>query len=183
MTLNDISFHFCSDGVTTYWQGFILISEVVGSKHRPFACLVIYLFTTIANCVLDLTAYLLQNWLTLNIVSTAPYVFILLFYKITPESIQWLQSKGRGDEVIQIIRNIGKWNNKPLPDDISIAPLEEIPTNERTSIVDLFRERKLALGSLQQGYLWLVTAMGYYGLYMASADLGVDLYSNLIFLN
>ena len=80
---------FCLHGTST--QAYILISEVVGSKHRPFACLVIFLFTTVGWAVLDLKAYLLQNWKLLNIMSTVPYLLILLFYKITPESIQWLQ--------------------------------------------------------------------------------------------
>ena len=166
----------------TITQAFVLISEIVGNAERHFACLVMFGFATIGILLLDLEAYLLQNWRIVNIISTVPCFFILLFYKIIPESIQWLQANGRDEEVVQVLRRIGKWNKKPLPDDFIFQP-QDTQANKKASVTDLFRDRKLAVASLQQGYLWLVIAMAYYGIYMASADLGGDFYANMVFLN
>ena len=165
----------------TITQGYILISEVVGSKQRPFACLIVFLSTSIAWCLLALQAYLLMNWKLLSIISTAPYIFINLFYKFVPESIQWLKLHGNTDDVMHIISRIAEWNKKELPDNIVISSSEEI-SNHKSTPIDIFRTRKLAIQSFIQGYLWLVIVMGYYGLYMAADDLGGSIYRDVVLL-
>ena len=153
----------------------------MGVKQRPFACLIVFLSTSIAWCLLALQAYLLMNWKILSIISTAPYVFLNLFYKFVPESIQWLKLHGNTDDVINIISRIVEWNKKELPDNIVISSEEET-SNHKSTPIDIFRTRKLAIQSLIQGYLWLVIAMGYYGLYMAADDLGGSIYRDFVLL-
>ena len=86
--------------------------------------------------------------------------------------------------MVDILRKIGKWNNKPLPDDFTLVVTEQnTTTNKKMGVIDLFRDGRLAKQSLQQFYMWLVIAMGYYGLFMAASDLGGDFYANFIYLN
>ena len=176
---------FCVFGTTT--QAYILISEVVGSKQRPFACNIIFLFTSIGWGLLALQAYLLKNWKTLSIVSSAPYILLLFTYKFVPESVQFLQSKGRHEEVMEVISTIAQWNNKTLPDDVKLlnsnTTEEQQPPQE--SSPDIFGQLtpKLVIESLQQGYIWMVVAMGYYGLYSATDDLGGSVYRDFVLLN
>ena len=69
-------------------QGVIILSEVVGCKQRPFACITTYISTSTAWCLLVLQAYLIMNWKILSIICTAPFIFAILLLKFVPESIE-----------------------------------------------------------------------------------------------
>ena len=89
-------------GTTT--QAFILMSELVGSKRRPLAGLIIYVTTPIGWCVLALKAYYVRNWKVLSMVCTLPYlVFVFGFYGYVPESVRWLQCRGEEEKIKNII--------------------------------------------------------------------------------
>ena len=122
-----------------------------------------------------------MNWKILSIISTAPYIFLNLFYQFVPESIQWLKLHGNTDDVVHIISRIDEWNKKELPDNIVISSSEET-SNHKSTPIYISRTRKLAIGSFIQGYLWLVISMGYYGLYMAADDLGGSIYRDVVLL-
>lgn len=172
---------FFLHGSTT--QAYILISEIVGSKHRSFACLILFLSTSIGWVILALQAYLIPNWKTLSIVTSAPYIFALFFYKFIPESIQWLMLRGRTTQVMDTLSTIASRNGKVLPKGVIIASTNEDTTVQKSSIIDIFRTAKLAKQSLVIGYLWIAIGMGYYGLYIAANDLGGSLHRDFIILS
>ena len=60
---------------------FILASEFVGTRYRPMAGNLLWLFFTIGLILLGVKAYFIRQWKILIIVCTAPYVFCLIFFK------------------------------------------------------------------------------------------------------
>ena len=165
-----------------FLQGIILISELVDGKHRPLASLLIFLGQVIAQCLTGVLAYFIHNWKLLFMLCTAPYVFIFIFYPLVPESVRWLQLKGKTKKLNTIFMKIAKWNKKTMPDKTAIT------TNKTTKIqranpLYLFKTRKVAVTTLVQGYSWMFTNMVYYGLSLGADDLGGNLYLNYILVS
>ena len=162
-------------------QMFILISELVGEKHRPFAGIILWLFFTLSLCILGLKAYLIRQWKLLFIVCTAPYLIVLIFYKFVPESVRWLRLQGKTERMMNIFERIAKWNKKTIPTDVSIEPVAG--NSHKSSPKELFQTRKTAVSTCIQGYAWLVNGMVYYGLSLAADDFGGSLYRNYVLVS
>ena len=60
---------------------FVLMSEYVGPKWRPFAGITLWLSFAASVVVLGVIAYFVQTWKMLMILTTAPYSFCLIFFK------------------------------------------------------------------------------------------------------
>ena len=135
-----------------------------------------------ALALLALKSYLLKDWRLLCILCTAPYLFVVLFYKFMPESIKWLHEQGKNDELVSTLRRIAYWNKKALPATITINPPKEVHTG-RSKPIDIFRTRDMAVKSFANGFIWCLTAMGYFGIMLAVNDLNNSIYSNFAILN
>ena len=167
----------------TSLQMFIIISEFVGEKRRPLAGIILFVAFVTSLCLQALQAYFIRSWKLLFIVCTAPYAFIPLFWKFVPESIRWLRLKGKSDEAMELLHRIGQRNNRPLPDDVCLEPIDQQDSTHKVSPLDLFRGVNIAIKSIIQGYNWLIFGMVYYGLSLASSDLGGSLYRNYVLLS
>ena len=60
---------------------FVLATELVGPEKRALAGTLVWFYFTAALMVLGLTAYFVRDWRTLLILSSAPWIFILVFWK------------------------------------------------------------------------------------------------------
>lgn len=181
-------------------QIFIMLNELVGPSIRPAVGISLSGFFTIALVSMCLIAYLVPRWKVLFMCCTAPYLVVLTFWWFTPESPRWLASKNRLDEGMQILRRIAQWNGKTIPRDTFLKSEDTFPKSEVSSEssvddrsvglmdlddrsagpMDLFRTRSMATSTVIQGLCWFVTGMTYYGLSLASDDLGGDLYVNYV---
>ena len=132
---------------------------------------------TFAVCIVGVKAYFIRQWKLLLIVCTAPYIFVLLFYPLVPESLRWLRLHKKTGELKKISLKMAKWNRKKLPENILIST-ENLKENHKANPLDLFRTKKTAIRTLVQGYAWIVNGMVYYGLSLAADDLGGSLYLN-----
>ena len=166
-------------------QFFVLISEYVGPKRRAFASIFPMFFIPISYLILALKAYYIRQWKYIFIACTAPYVVVIpyyCFYKFVPESVRWLRLHGRTDEMMKIFKRIARWNKTEFAEGVTIVPASTNIIQHKSSPLDLFRSRKIAIISLCQGYVWFVISMVYYGLSLASDDLGGSLYLNFVLL-
>ncbi|XP_057304312.1 uncharacterized protein LOC130641507 [Hydractinia symbiolongicarpus] len=164
-------------------QEFVLINEVVGSKYRPIAGNLIWFCFTLALCALGLQAYFIRQWKYLFIACTAPYIFVLLFYKFVPESVRWQRLNGKDEQVAECFRRIARWNKKEIPEGVQVERRSSNDISHHASPLDLFVHRKIAIQTLVQGYAWLVNGMVYYGLSLAADDLGGSIYANYVLLS
>ena len=60
---------------------FVLATELVGPEKRALAGTVVWFYFTAALMILSLIAYFVRNWRTLMILSSAPWIFTLAFWK------------------------------------------------------------------------------------------------------
>jgi len=165
-------------------QGFILISEYVGDEQRPLASIIVYLCFPLSYCLVALKAYLTKNWKILCIVSTVPYIFVPLFWKFVPESVQWLLIHGKKDELMATVKRISYWNKTDMPTDVTIVPSieNEVEEGHKSSPFDIFGKKRV-FQTLLQAFVWLVTGIAYFGISMAADDLGGSPYRDFVILS
>lgn len=170
----------------TYPQMYVLLSECVGRKYRALAGLLFWLAVPASYIVGAMIAKACDTWKVLSIVSTAPFIVVILAYRLLPESFVWLEMQGDMDAVTESLRSIGKWNRRPLPDDV-ILPSPQVTVSgvekHKSSPLDLFRTRALALSTCVQFGAWVIVGLVYYGLTLEAQDLGGDFYLDYILLS
>lgn len=166
----------------TIVQMLVLISEMVGTKKRPLAGIILWLFFGVGLCVLALKAYFLQNWRYLFFTCTAPYLFVMLFYYFVPESLRWLRLKGNMDELMTIFKRIAEWNKKDFPKNIAINPSSSTHKRNHTPW-ELVRSPKTALKTINLAFAWFANGLIYYGLAIGADDLGGSVYRNFVILS
>jgi len=181
----NLAFYLASRAVIGFFipggslQMFILISEYVGPKWRPFAGITLWLSFALSVVVLGVIAYFVQTWKILMIITTAPYFICFLFFKFFPESIRWLHLNGKTDEVMAILKKIARVNGKEFPD----IKLEEVKQDASAGLhhyKHVFKPKKIAIRSLIQGYAWVVSGLVFYGVSFAADDLGGSMYRDYI---
>lgn len=92
-----------------------------------------------------------------------------------PESPRWLLSKGRIDELKDIIETAAKWNNRKLPDNyekILIPPGEELSSG---SFADLFKGDYLRT-TLMLIIAWYTLVLQYMAMTLHIGEMGGNLY-------
>lgn len=171
----------------TSFQGMIIVSELIGAKYRPLATIFILSAAGIGWCIMSLQSYLIQNWKYFTLVCTLPYTLIIPLLLFVPESIEWLQIRGKQDQVLNVLCTIGKYNGKDFPQNLKISPSGASATtndsNKKSSPTDLFRTWKQALETCRISYVWIVTIMSYFGMYIAANQLGGSLYRDFAILS
>ncbi|KAL9962625.1 hypothetical protein ACROYT_G031745 [Oculina patagonica] len=155
---------------------FVLATELVGPEKRALAGTLVWFYFTAALMILGLKAYFVRNWRTLLILSSAPWIFILAFWKFVPESVRWLLVKGRTEEAREILEKVAKVNKKEMPNEELRVPV----TTANKGVLELFKTWKLAKLSLIQCYAWMVNGMVYYGLSLSSGEFGGSIYLNFV---
>ena len=60
---------------------FVLATELVGPEKRALAGTLVWIYFTVGLIVLAVKAYFIRGWRLLLIVSSAPFIFIALFWK------------------------------------------------------------------------------------------------------
>ena len=166
----------------TFPQMFILISEVVGEKHRAFAGIVVFFCVSFGSVILCAKAYFIRSWGYLTILCSAPYLLTLFFYFFVPESIRFLRIKGRIDEAMKELRRIANWNKREIPSHVTLTKPPAHVIQHRANPLDLFRTRTLAMRSLIQAYVWYASGVAYVGLYLVGEDLSGGLYRDYMFM-
>jgi len=60
---------------------FVLATELVGPEKRALAGTLVWIYFTVALLVLAMKAFFIRSWRMLLIVSSAPFIFIVIFWK------------------------------------------------------------------------------------------------------
>lgn len=71
-----------------------------------------------------------------------------------PESPRWLITHHRLREAKQVLRVIADRNGMIFPSDLEI--MVPVPSTSRGSVLDLFKAKKTAVGTLIQMFSWYV---------------------------
>ena len=60
---------------------FMLATELVGPEKRALAGTLVWIYFTVALLVFAMKAYFVRSWRTLLIISSAPFIFIVVLWK------------------------------------------------------------------------------------------------------
>ena len=167
----------------TALQMFIIISEVVGCKHRHKAGLTLWIFLTVAFCIVGIKAYFIRSWKTLFLVCTVPYLFVLSFYKFVPESVRWLRLMNRNRDAMEVFQRIAYWNDTVFDKETIQIDDRVIAKTFKSRPQDLFCKKNLLMKTIIQGFAWMVSGMIFYGLSLSADELGGSLYLNYILVS
>merc|ERR1719376_372302 len=143
----------------------MIITEIVGPSYRAFAGNIVFVFVTTTMALCGLKAYYIPHWKMLYVLCSAPYLFVLLFYRFVPESLRMLGAHGRDEELVTTLRRIAKFNRRDIPQDFLILTTKTNTENDIGAALDLFRPSKFAKTTFCQSLGYVVGGMTFYGLY------------------
>ena len=63
---------------------------------------------------------------------------------------------GKHTEAMKILHRVAKFNKKEIPDDVTLDTAT-VSTKARSSPLDLFRTKKMAISTMVQAFAWYVT--------------------------
>ncbi|XP_066920747.1 solute carrier family 22 member 15-like [Clytia hemisphaerica] len=162
---------------------YVMITETVGDRYRSSAGNILWLYYTVALCILPLKAYLLTSWKLLVIICSLPYLIMIVSYGFVPESVRWLRLKSKFNNAMETFQRIADWNEKNVEfSSLAILPVTE--SKERTNIGDLFHPKETALTSVVFVFCFYTNSLVYFGTSLASSDLGTDsIYLNFLLVS
>ncbi|GAB1866276.1 Solute carrier family 22 member 21 [Camponotus japonicus] len=174
-----------------YSAGFILGVEMIGVKNRVFASSIMCCMFTIGEILLGSIASWLRSWRVLLRVVYAPGLLTIFLPLLIPESVRWLLSKGKTDEVEKIYHKMARMNNLPVTEEaINIFRELNVAANEtkselsmldkRKPIVQVFHSPVILIRLLIWSFCWITNTFVFYGLSLNSVAFAGDKYINFI---
>ncbi|GFS14262.1 organic cation transporter protein [Elysia marginata] len=162
---------------------FVLSMELVGRMWRTFAGVAIQLFWGAGMFLLTLIAYLVRDWVDLQLATSIYAVTLLSLYWFLPESPRWLLTQGRVQEAKAVLEKVAEANGKTLPTNVleimskTEKDKEETPKNEG-GLLTICSYPVLAFRAMVIFVNWFVVVMVYYGLTLNVGSLGGSIYLN-----
>ncbi|KAL6267913.1 hypothetical protein P5V15_000981 [Pogonomyrmex californicus] len=174
-----------------YSAGFILGMETAGVKNRIFGSTIMCCMFAMGEILLGLIASWLRSWRTLLRVVYGPGLLAILLPLVIPESIRWLLSKGKHEEVEKIYRKMARMNGLPVSDEainafkeLNVAKPENksdlVIADERKPIVQVLHSSVILIRLLVCSFCWLTNTFVYYGLSLNSVAFAGDKYINFM---
>ncbi|KAK3774360.1 hypothetical protein RRG08_056395 [Elysia crispata] len=116
----------------------VMSMEVVSSRRRTLAGMVLMFGWSAGMFMLVIAAFLIRDWQTLQLVLVIPLAIVAVTYIwLFPESPRWLLSKGRFSEADAIFKTMAKVNKRELPEKMLMADLcraESSDSNDDTQL-------------------------------------------------
>ncbi|KAG0711091.1 Organic cation transporter protein [Chionoecetes opilio] len=163
---------------------YVISMEMVGKRSRTVVGVLAHGFYTIGYFVAALLAWLISSWRWLQVAMTLPALLFIPYYWIIPESARWLIAKGRSQEAQVILMKAAKVNGQEITEDVLEAAVKNDTDNKgkaaRGNFLDLFRQPRMRLTTLNIFFNWVVNSGVYYGLSLNTSNLGGDPYLNFV---
>lgn len=87
---------------------YVLLIELCGKSFRPYLVGLFEISFITGYMALPIIAYFVREWRYLQLVTSLPWVFVISYYWLLPESPRWLISVGKKKEAIEILTYIAK---------------------------------------------------------------------------
>ena len=156
-------------------------------------------FFAIGIMIFSLIAYKVRHWRSLTLTTSVMGIpLLILSCLILPESPIWLNSKGKFQDTISVLKDIASgnhsnWDQKLIndssgsenddedsEDEITIQPHLKPQASPADSLSSLFADKFLVTLTSIQIWSWFVNSCSYYGLNLAAGDFGGgDLHSGV----
>ncbi|KAJ0183341.1 hypothetical protein K1T71_001317 [Dendrolimus kikuchii] len=158
---------------------YVILIELCGKSFRHYLVGLIEIAYITGYFMLPIIAYYVREWRYLQLVTSVPWILVIVYYWIMPESPRWLISVGRKEEAVKILTYIAKKNNRPLE---NIADVVESIENEKQpgSYVDLFKTPKIRKYTIINAFIWMFCAHTFFGVNQYIGRLQGNLYVNVM---
>ncbi|XP_078086930.1 organic cation/carnitine transporter 2-like isoform X2 [Mustelus asterias] len=171
--------------ISNYVAAFVLGSEVLRKSIRViFSTAGIGISFALGYMVLPLVAYFIRRWWTLLLALSIPGLFYFPLWWFVHESPRWLLSKGKVSEAEAILKYAAKKNNVTPPAVLfSSLELEDMMTERKKTyaIFHLFKTHNIRTITIINLLVWMIMAVGYFGLSLSTPNLHGDAYLNCFF--
>ncbi|XP_044738857.1 organic cation transporter protein-like [Chrysoperla carnea] len=172
-------------GFTLYSTAFIIGLELVGPSYRLLAATTNNVCLSVGRILLGVAAWYFNSWRTFLKVLYLPGLLIVFYWFLIPESIKWLISKKKYDEIRTTLSKISKINKRPLPEnyEIFLKSEENSKSTEEANFSKLLRNRTLCLRFINCCILFLGNNIIFFGLSLNSVTLTGHKYINFIIIS
>ncbi|CAH2238396.1 organic cation transporter protein-like [Pararge aegeria] len=164
---------------------FVILVELSGKSFRPYITSLNEVSYIIAYFTLPIIAYFLRTWRQLQMATSIPWIFVIFYYRLIPESPRWLITRGKTEEAIEVLTKIARRNGRPTDNirDIVGKIHAEAITHcgpEQGSYLSLFKTPKIRLYTLVLALVWLCCAHTFFGINQYIGRLQGNLYLNIM---
>ncbi|GFR90245.1 organic cation transporter protein [Elysia marginata] len=169
-------------GTGMFLSAFVMGMELVGPNWRKFAGNAMNLFWSIGLLIEAGLAYMLRDWVYLQIAISVPLLPVFFcYFAFIQESPRWLLQQGRLDEASKVLENVAKKNGVVVPE--TIKNLQDVVQEKaEKNLWHLFTSTTLLIRSLIIFLNWMVSSMIFYGLSLNSGDLSGNIYVNFVLM-
>ncbi|CAD5216167.1 unnamed protein product [Bursaphelenchus xylophilus] len=179
---------------------YVLCMEITGTKFRAMVGSMLQAPWAVGYAFLALIAYTCKSWQVIQLLTAALHTISICLICALPESPRWLIVNNRVEEAERYIRracrdppfpfSLCKFNKSSLPCDLELVKHAEqrkwVRQDQRANIVHILKSRILCVRTLIINFVWISTALVYYGLVIALSDQsapGRVLFSGNFFVN
>uniref|UniRef100_A0A336KAG2 CSON004020 protein n=1 Tax=Culicoides sonorensis TaxID=179676 RepID=A0A336KAG2_CULSO len=174
---------------------FIIGVEMVGKTKRDITGIVLNYFYALGEAAVGLIAWLCQDWVSIQLIVSAPPIVFIIYYWMIPESVRWLLAKKRNRKAEKIVKKAAKVNGVQLSDNI-LSTFEDSPNDSDNNLLqtplktqkvkpdmwemikEVFRSKVMIVRGLILFYNWATCAFVFYGLSLNSVNLIGNKYLN-----
>lgn len=101
-----------------YPLAFIIGIELVGKKKREITGIVLNYFYAIGEALVALVAWMVKDWILLQLIVSAPPFLFIIYYWFVPESVRWLIAREESSKAKKIVCRAAKVNNVVLSENL-----------------------------------------------------------------
>lgn len=87
---------------------YVLMIELSGKSFRPYLTALLEISYILSYISLPILAYFLREWRHLQLATSLPWLFVISYYFLIPESPRWLITTGQTEQAIQVLAYIAK---------------------------------------------------------------------------
>nr|CAH0103622.1 unnamed protein product [Daphnia galeata] len=160
--------------------------EVVAPSKRTLVSFYSNMFYVVGLMGFSGLAYVTPQWQLIALTTSLPFVFYFLYIFFLPESMRWLLSQGRIEEVAEMLKKIANVNGRYIPDEILLKFTETMEhqreqadclhNGRRANWRDLFQTPNMRMKTLIISFSWVVNETTYVGLSYYGPSMGNDPY-------
>lgn len=101
-----------------YPLAFIIGIELVGKKKREITGIVLNYFYAVGEALVALIAWMVKDWMLLQVIISAPPFLFIIYYWFVPESVRWLLAREKSGKAKTIVCQAAKINNVVLSENL-----------------------------------------------------------------
>lgn len=179
-------------GAGVYSCTYILLTELVGPKHRVLVGAIMSTSFSIGLMFLGLISWAIPNWRSLTISLYIPQVVVILYYWLISESVRWYMSKGWYEKSEKVLKKLAKTNGVELSQK-SLAALRfnaeeekkqrELNTEKNKEtwlVIEVFSHKQILIRCMITPIWWITCILTYYGLSINAVNMSGNKYLNYI---